>query len=33
MTFDTAGDYAYYCALNGNAQGEGMAAKLTVAPR
>jgi plastocyanin len=33
VTFDTPGDYPYFCALHGNAQGEGMAAKLTVAPR
>jgi len=32
-TFDTAGDYTYFCALHGNAQGEGMAAKLKVSPK
>ena len=31
-TFDTPGEYIYYCALHGDSQGNGMAAKLTVAP-
>lgn len=29
-TFDTPGEYIYYCALHGDAKGNGMAAKLTV---
>jgi plastocyanin len=33
VTFDTPGDFIYYCALHGDAQGNGMAAKLTVTPR
>jgi plastocyanin len=32
-TFDTPGDYTYFCALHGDATGNGMAAKLTVSPR
>jgi plastocyanin len=32
-TFDTPGDFIYFCALHGDATGEGMAAKLTVSPR
>jgi plastocyanin len=32
-TFDTPGDYIYYCVLHGDAVGNGMAAKLTVTPR
>jgi len=30
LTFDTPGDYIYYCVLHGDAKGEGMAAKITV---
>jgi plastocyanin len=32
-TFDTEGEYVYYCVLHGDAQGNGMAAKLTVSPK
>jgi plastocyanin len=32
-TFDTPGDYVYYCALHGDSQGNGMAAKLKVSPK
>jgi len=32
-TFDTPGMYRYFCALHGDAQGEGMAAKVKVLPR
>ncbi|HEY7033151.1 MAG TPA: hypothetical protein VH482_17560 [Thermomicrobiales bacterium] len=32
-TFDTPGDFTYFCALHGDAKGEGMAAKLTVSPK
>jgi plastocyanin len=32
-TFDTPGEYIYYCALHGDAQGNRMAAKLTVSPK
>jgi plastocyanin len=32
VTFDTPGDYIPYCLLHGDAQGEGMAMKLTVSP-
>jgi plastocyanin len=32
VTFDTPGDYIYYCLLHGSGAGEGMAAKLTVKP-
>jgi plastocyanin len=33
LTFDTPGDYGYYCALHGDAQGNDMAAKLKVSPK
>lgn len=33
LTFDTPGDYGYYCFLHGDAKGKGMAAKLKVSPR
>jgi plastocyanin len=32
-TFDTAGDFTYFCALHGDSQGNGMAAKLKVSPK
>jgi plastocyanin len=32
LTFDTPGDYTYFCFLHGDAEGNGMAAKLTVTP-
>ncbi|MEA2524011.1 MAG: hypothetical protein QOF73_1238 [Thermomicrobiales bacterium] len=32
-TFDTPGEYIYYCALHGDAQGNRMAATLTVSPK
>jgi plastocyanin len=32
-TFDTEGEYTYYCVLHGDAEGNGMAAKLTVGPK
>jgi plastocyanin len=32
-TFDTEGDYTYFCALHGDSQGHGMAAKLKVSPK
>ena len=31
LKFDTAGDYIYYCILHGDATGQGMAGKITVA--
>ncbi len=30
LTFDTPGEYIYFCVLHGNAEGERMAARLTV---
>ena len=30
LTFESAGEYVFYCTLHGNAQGAGMAGKLTV---
>ena len=33
VTFDTPGDFAPYCVLHGDAQGNGMASKLKVSPR
>jgi plastocyanin len=30
LTFDTPGDYIYYCVLHGDSTGQGMAAKITV---
>jgi plastocyanin len=32
-TFDTEGEYTYYCILHGDAEGKGMAARLTVSPK
>jgi len=32
-TFATPGDFTYFCFLHGDAQGQGMAAKLTVSPK
>ncbi len=32
LTFDTPGDYIYFCVLHGDAEGNGMSAKLTVVP-
>lgn len=33
LTFDTPGDYGYYCLIHGDAKGKGMAAKLKVSPK
>ena len=30
LTFDTPGDYTYFCLLHGDSTGQGMAAKITV---
>lgn len=30
LTFDSAGEYVFYCTFHGNAQGAGMAGTLTV---
>jgi len=32
LTFDTPGEFLYYCALHGDSEGNGMSAKLTVVP-
>jgi plastocyanin len=32
-TFDTEGEYTYYCVLHGDAAGNGMASKLIVGPK
>jgi plastocyanin len=32
LTFDTPGDYTYFCVLHGDAEGNGMAARLIVVP-
>jgi len=32
-TFDTEGEYIYYCVLHGDSQGNGMASKLKVSPK
>lgn len=33
VTFDTPGDYTYFCILHGDAEGNRMAARLKVAPK
>jgi plastocyanin len=33
LSFDTPGDYTYFCVLHGDSEGNNMAAKLTVSPR
>jgi plastocyanin len=33
LTFDTAGEFPYYCVLHGGADGEGMSATVTVTER
>ncbi|MGI8475931.1 MAG: cupredoxin domain-containing protein [Thermomicrobiales bacterium] len=33
LTFDTPGEYGYFCFLHGDSKGKGMAAKLKVAPK
>jgi plastocyanin len=32
LTFDTPGDYTYFCFLHGDSKGKGMSAKITVSP-
>jgi plastocyanin len=32
LTFDEAGEYAFFCTFHGNADGDGMAGTLVVAP-
>lgn len=33
LTFDTPGEFIYYCVLHGDSKGNGMAGKIKVAPR
>ena len=33
LTFDTPGDFPYFCLFHGDAEGKGMSARITVSPR
>jgi plastocyanin len=33
LTFDTPGEYVFFCTFHGNAEGDGMAGTLIVEPR